>query len=153
MMTPAGNRHGIVCLNIGFELKLYLRQHPVGVAMCNDPGIITQRNPDSVRGGDVVYFSYERLPKGAVPLGFSAIQPEIVFEVKSPSDRWKDLHTKVAEYLQAGVSVVCVVDFETESVIMNYGDEPTTTLTKYDNLTLNNVLPGFSVPVRNFFAD
>ena len=34
--------------------------------MCNDSWIQTGSNPDTVRGGDVCFFSYERLPKQTV---------------------------------------------------------------------------------------
>ncbi len=42
--------------------------------------------------------------------------PELVIEVRSPSDRWGQLFTKVGEYLAAGVLAVVVVDPNTETV-------------------------------------
>jgi Uma2 family endonuclease len=153
MMTPAGFRHGMVCVNIGFELKIFLKDHPLGVAISNDPGVITERNPDSVRGPDVAYFSYARLPKGSVPIGFSEISPEVAFEVKSPSNSWSELQTKAAEYLKAGTIVVCVVDPDTETATVFSDTVPPKTLSADDTLTFEAVLPGFAVPVCKFFAD
>ena len=36
----------------------------LGRVVTNDSGIVTQRDPDTVRGADVAYYSYARLPKG-----------------------------------------------------------------------------------------
>ena len=65
---------------------------------------------DSVRGGDVVFYSYTRLPRGPIPEGYLEVVPELVFEVRSPSDRWAKITAKVGEYLDAGVLVACVLD-------------------------------------------
>jgi len=45
--------------------------------MCNDSGVITERNPDSVRGADVAFYSYKRLPKGALARGYGPEVPEL----------------------------------------------------------------------------
>jgi Uma2 family endonuclease len=73
-------------------------------------GVVTERDPDTVRGADVAYFSYERLPKGPLPEGYPEVAPELVFEVLSPGDRWKKISAKIDEYLAAGVKLVYVVD-------------------------------------------
>jgi Uma2 family endonuclease len=82
----------------------------LGRVITNDSGVVTERDPDTVRGADVAYFSYERLPKGQLPEGYPDVAPELVFEVLSPDDRWKNISAKVDEYLAAGVKLVYVVD-------------------------------------------
>ena len=62
------------------------------------------------------FYSYARMPRGPLPRGYLDVVPELVFEVRSPTDRWSKMLVKVSEYLEAGVTVVCLVDEGTENV-------------------------------------
>jgi len=44
----------------------------------------------------------------------------LVIEVKSPTDQWKDITKKVAEYLNVGVDIVCVCVFSILNVAKRY---------------------------------
>ena len=152
VMSPVPGRvHGQVCGEIAWQLINFVKAQGVGRVLTNDAGIITERNPDSVRGADVAYYSYARLPKGPVISSYGPEIPELVFEVKSPSDRWPKLQAKVAEYLGAGVLFVTVVDPEDEVAVVYSGEGPPRTLGRDDELTYSDVLPGFSVMVGKLF--
>jgi Uma2 family endonuclease len=97
-------------------LGRYLDDYPVGRVVTNDASMITERGPDTVEAPDVSYYSYERVPKCPLPDGLLPAAPEVVFEVRSPSDLWSELHAKVAEYLNASVKAVCVLDDHTRTV-------------------------------------
>jgi Uma2 family endonuclease len=124
----------------------------VGRVVGNDSGIVTERDPDTVRGADVGFFSYKRFPKGPLPQGYLKVAPDVVFEVRSPGDRWRDILAKVAEYLAAGVLRVCVLDQQTETITVYSPDEPEVKLTRDQELVLPDILPGFAVRVSRFFA-
>lgn len=151
MMNMPGARHGWICSNIAGILRDFVKPHDLGYVLTNDSGVITERNPDSVRGADVAYYSYGRIPKGQLPAGYPKVAPELVFEVRSPDDRWKNILTKVAEYLQAGVLTVCVVDPEDEIVIVYHPDRPEERLDIEKTLNFPEILPGFAVQVRELF--
>jgi len=144
-------RHGQVCINIAFLLRDYLKGHNLGHVIGNDAGIITRRDPDTVRGGDVWYVSYQKMPKGPLPNDYLPVPPDIVFEVLSENDRWPRVYAKIAEYLAVGVPVVCIVDPRDETVRLYFPDDPEIVLTSADELTLPNQLPGFSVLVQRLF--
>src|SRR3954469_14702650 len=97
----AGSKHGKICITIGALIYNHVDAHDLGHVMSNDTWIQTGSNPDTVRGADIFFISYERLPKGAVPDGIGQVAPELVVEVRSPSDRWTDIIAKVLEYLRA----------------------------------------------------
>ena len=78
------------------------------------------------------------------------VVPELVFEVRSPGDRWAEIQIKIGEYRRAGVKVVCVADDPTERVHV-FDDETIRLLSGDDELTLPDILPGFRVAVRWFF--
>src|SRR5262245_1454290 len=151
-MNMPAPRHGYFCNKVGRILGNFAEEHDLGRVMCNDSGVITERGPDTVRGADVCYYSFTRLPKGPVPEGYLAVVPELLFEVRSPTDRWSKIIGKVGEYLNAGVLVVCVLDPQTETLTVYPADEIQRVLTPDDDLTLPDLLgPDFRMAVRRFF--
>lgn len=144
-------RHGYYCNQIGRLIGNFVEDRGLGRVMSNDSGVVTERGPDTVRGADVSYYSYERLPRGDLPEGYLPVSPELVFEIRSPGDRWARILVKVGEYLGAGVVVVCVHDIQTRTLTVYRSDEPQQILREEDELTLPDILPGFRVPVRRFF--
>lgn len=148
--TP-GFRHGLVCSNIARLLGNFASEHDLGRVVANDSGVVTERRPDTVRGADVAFYSFTRLPKDSVPKGYPALAPELIFEVLSPGDRWPDVLAKVSEYLKAGVLAVCVVDPEQQIVIVHDSDHPSRTLTANDELKLPEWVGNWRIAVRLLF--
>jgi Uma2 family endonuclease len=143
--------HGMICSYIDCLVGIHVRTNDLGRVMCNDTWIKTGSNPDTVRGADLCFFSYERLPKGKLPEGLLPVAPDLVVEVRSPSDRWNAVLIKVGEYLTAGVRVVVVLDPATASASVYRTDELQQIYHNSDVLTLPEVLPGFSVVVSQLF--
>lgn len=150
-MTPPPPRHGEICMQAGYLLRRYLEDNPIGRVVCNDSSMLTERNPDSVRGPDVSYYSYKRVPKGPLPAGLLPVAPELVLEIRSPSDRWSELHVKIAEYLRVDVKAVCVFDDDTRSVHVFYADREPQVLTVDDEFSLPSILGDFRVKTAQFF--
>ncbi|CAN5795505.1 Uma2 family endonuclease [soil metagenome] len=150
-MTVPGPRHGQVCCKATRIVGNYVEEHDLGHVVSNDSGIITERDPDTVRGADVAFYSYARYPKGPLPKNYTPAVPELVFEVRSPSDRWAKVVKKVAEYLDAGVLVVCVLDPEAQTAHLYAADEPVQVLSKDQELSIPEILGEFRVLVGRFF--
>jgi Uma2 family endonuclease len=150
-MNPPLFRHGQVCSQTDRLVGGFAEAAGIGRTTCNDSGVITERDPDTVRGADVAFYSYERLPKDVIPEGYAPVAPDLVFEVLSPHDRWSHVLAKVAEYLNAGVTVVCVLDPQDETAQLYRADRPVQILTSGDELTIPEVLGDFRVPVHRFF--
>jgi Uma2 family endonuclease len=146
------SRHAAICSNVDFALRSYLVHHDLGRVMCNDAAVRTERGPDTVRGADIAFISYNRRAKGPIPAN-SYIEevPEIVFEVRSPSDRWPPLMAKVAEYLEAGVKYVCVLEDQPPLARVYTAEDPGRIVTAEADLTFPDILPGFAVRVAQFF--
>jgi Uma2 family endonuclease len=152
-MNMPSPRHGEICLQAGHLLKLFLAANPIGRAVSNDSGIITQTDPDTVRGADVAFYSYARLPADT-PLparGYAGVVPDVVFEVRLYTDRWSTLHTKVAEYLAAGVTAVAVLDEQTQRAWVYSADDEPREFGHDDPLRLPPPLEGWQVNVNQFF--
>ncbi len=143
--------HGYFCSVIDRLVGNHVTNHDLGRVVSNDAGVVTARDPDTVRGPDVAYYSFERVPRGPIPLNGYWPAPDLVFEVRSPDDRWKEIHHKVGEYLHAGVLTVVVVDPSAQTVHVFSADRPVELLTADDELALDDVLPGFRVAVGKLF--
>lgn len=150
--TPMpGAEHGEVCGNAFALVREVVKAAGLGRVMVNDTFVRT--GPDTYRGADVCYVSFARLPKEQpTPKGPLDVAPELVIEVRSPTDRTGDIQIKVGEYLNAGVTVVVVLypGIDAATVYRQTDDFPQR-MHNGDELTLPDVLPGFAVPVRRFF--
>jgi Uma2 family endonuclease len=150
-MDLPGFRHGEVCGRIAYFLADFLKTRRVGRAVINNSGIITKRDPDTVRGADVAFYSFARLPRELSPKGYPSITPEVVFEVRSPSDSWPELLAKAAEYLKAGVLAVTVVDPDTQTMQVCRPTAPPSVLTADDTLVLPEIHDDFRIVAARFF--
>jgi Uma2 family endonuclease len=144
-------KHGKVCYRAATTFGAFINAADLGHVTTNDSFVKTADEPDRVRGADVCFFSYERLPKGELPEGLLPVAPDLVIEVRSPSERWNSVFTKVGEYLSVGVRAVVIIDMATRSASVYRNDEFQQVFDNGDELTISDVLPGFSVAVRKFF--
>jgi Uma2 family endonuclease len=152
VMTLPFPWHGYVCGRVVRFVGGFIDTNDLGYGVSNDSGIITERDPDTLRGADFAFYSYQRVPKGSLKKrGYLSVAPDLAMEVKSADDRWKDILAKVAEYLNAGVTVVCVLDPERNTATVYRADQPEQTFSADDMLSFPEVLPGFSVQVRRLF--
>jgi Uma2 family endonuclease len=151
-MPPPGARAGFLCNRLGRLLGNIAEEHDLGYVLNNDSGVVTERGPDSVRGPDVSFYSHAKLPKGSLPLGYPDAPPDLIAEVLSPHDRWPVVLAKVAEYRNAGVDAVIVVDPERRIVHLYDGDEPVRVHGEADELALPGPLAGHRIPVARILA-
>jgi Uma2 family endonuclease len=100
---------------------------------------------------DVAFYSFQKLPPGPLPEGYLQEAPDLVFEVRSAGDRWKKILGKVAEYLNAGVQAVCVLDQQTETAHAYYADLPVRIFQAEEDLVIPEVLGEFHAKVKRFF--
>ena len=146
-----GGEHGIVCGQAFAILFGFVKPRGLGRLMTNDTFIYAGTNPDSVRGADVSYISYNRLPKDQpAPKGPFEIPFELVIEVRLPTDRMREISKKIDDYLEAGVDVVVLLEPAVQNATI-FRKDSEQQFTIEDELTLPDILPGFSVPVRKFF--
>lgn len=150
-VSPPGWRHGRIAIRIGQLLENYLDGNDIGRTSGLDTGVVTERDPDTVRGADLCYHSYARLPVELDPADYPAVSPEIIWEVRSPSDRWTKVLGKAHEYLEADVLVVCIVDPERQCFVTYYPDRPDETLPLGAVWTEPTILPGFELSVEKVF--
>src|SRR5271165_889101 len=77
-------RHGEICKKVGRILGNWVEEEDLGRVLSNDTGVITERDPDTVRGADISFYSYARVPRGPLPDRYLDTPPDLVVEVLSP---------------------------------------------------------------------
>ncbi len=147
-----GSRHGRACTKLSTRLDVFTEENRLGRVVNCDTFVRVKINPPRVRGADVAYLSYAKWPEhleftdGPLPAS-----PELVGEVKSPSDTWPEVLVKVNDYLTAGVLVVLVLHPPKQTITAYRSGVEPMVFTVADTLTIPDVLPGFSVPVASLF--
>jgi Uma2 family endonuclease len=109
-------------------------------------------DPDRMRKPDVSVIKMDRIKKLANPNpGYMPIVPDLAVEVISTNDTVRDVNEKLHEYREAGFPLVWIVDPDLRMVTVHplmgkpfirIGD---------DELTAENVLPGFACKVTDLF--
>jgi Uma2 family endonuclease len=141
-MPPPGTLHGVCCLKVGRVVGNFVESKGLGTVASNDAGFITERDPDTVRGADVAFWSRQSLP--TVPRGYAGVPPDLAVEVVSPEDHFSRLTRKVVHYLEHGVRLLWVIDPEDRSLTVYRSDQPLRILGEGDTLSGEDVLPGFT---------
>lgn len=148
-MPPTKGPHGFVQLNVGVILSGFVKANRLGWVV-TESGTILERDPDTVRGPDVAFYSIARQP--TIPEEWFEIPPDLAVEVLSPSDRRGRVREKIREYLANGVRVVWLVDPDARTVTAYTGTLRGIEFDSTDTLDAADVLPGFSCRVADFFA-
>jgi Uma2 family endonuclease len=149
-VSRPGERHGFVCLNVGRVLGNYTFQRRQGYACSNDTGLLLERDPDTVRGPDLVLYTkvsrYDDLK-----VRYSDEPPALAVEVLSPNDRWGAVTRRITQFLQRGVALVWLVDPEGRTVTVYRNGQLPQVLEGEDELACEEVLPGFRCRTADFF--
>jgi Uma2 family endonuclease len=137
---------------LGGALLDYLKARDVGRAVGADA--MMRLFPGLVRLPDASFISWARFPKkkrrrGEIP----TIAPDLVVEVLSKGNTPKEMKRKLGEYFRAGVRLVWYVDPAKRTVTVYTAVDRFTVLHEDDTLDGGDVLPGFSLSIRDWFAE
>ena len=149
--VSAGQNHGKYVLNIAIPVGSFVKSHRLGSVMASDSGVQLERNPDTIREPDFAFISAEREPLGTSVPGYSQTIPDLVVEIRSPSDSRYAFADKIRMWLSYGVRIAWGVFPETRTIEVHAANGGITTLTDADTLDGGDVLPGFSLPVSEIF--
>ncbi|MGO9918171.1 MAG: Uma2 family endonuclease, partial [Isosphaeraceae bacterium] len=82
-VPPAMPEHGRLCGDASYVLETYGRQSGRGFALSNDSAVLTERDPDTVRGAGVCFYSHARWPRSEVGTHLPPVPPDVAVEVVS----------------------------------------------------------------------
>jgi len=152
-LSPGGYEHSRISIKVAFALERWAVDSGLGRVIGNEAGLIVESSPDTIRGADVAYLSYQRLPKGAEPTGFFKTPPELVVVILGKGQNWRDMVEKAGEYLSMGVDRGWVMNPETRRVHVFRSDAEPAILGDDNLLADESILPGFSCSINSLFTD
>jgi Uma2 family endonuclease len=132
-------------------LKNFLDQHRLGVA--NGPDGMMRLAPGLIRIPDVSFVSRDQFPDGKpgrepVPL----LSPTLAVEILSRNNTRDEMERKLRDYFAAGSRLVWYLDPEERSVRVYTSPETFNTLDESKALDGGDILPGFHLEIREWFA-
>jgi Uma2 family endonuclease len=152
-LTPPGEAHGRIGFRVALALGRFVEDHGLGVCYLAETGFLLGRNPDTVRAPDAAFVAGER--RVATASGYVESAPDVVVEVRSPSETRADAVRKARLWIAAGARTVWNVDPERRVVDVydreSDGAAASRTLSVGDDLDGGAALPGFRLPVSAIF--
>ena len=148
-MAP-GDPHATVVFRIATIIGVYSDTNNYGARRTGEPGYRLDRDPDTVRAPDVAWFSPERTPPSDTE-GYPEVAPDVIFEVKSPSNSNPEMAAKARMWISYGSKIAVVADPQHSTFTVFLPTSEPLVLTEYDVFDGDEVMPGFSCAVWRFF--
>jgi Uma2 family endonuclease len=151
-MTPAGWKHGAITGRLHIWLGRHVEQNDLGMVLAAETGFCLSRDPDTVRAPDIAFLAKARAQSFPSDETYWPGVPDLAVEVVSPGDRSGEIDEKVKAWLDAGASMVWLVNPAWRSVTVYRSATQITTLTENDELSGEEVIEGFRCRVGDLFA-
>ena len=132
-------------------LGSYVNKHDLGVVHGTDWPV--RLMPGLVRWPDVYFVSRNKLPGGAMPTTLRQnLIPDLVVEFRPEGEQWDKRSRKREEYFFHGVRVVWQIDPKKRRLEVYTSPIPFHRYHEPDTLDGGEVLPGFSLSLKDLFA-
>jgi Uma2 family endonuclease len=151
-MSPAGDEHGRVGMELAIPLGFHVKKNNLGKLYLAETGFLVKTKPDTVRAPDIAFVRMERFQKTPRVKSYREGAPDLAVEVVSPSDTVNEVDQKVTEWLEAGASMVWIINPKPKTITIYRSLTDIITLTEKDTLDGGEVVPGFQIPVAEIFA-
>jgi len=152
-MAPAGGEQGEIGPNLVMFLGPYVRQNKLGRVFSNEAAFTIDPVNNIARAPDVAFVAAGRLPTGALVKGAIPFPPDLAVEIISPSDVLLEVEEKVAEYLEAGVKLIWVINPRRKVVyVYRAGSNQRETLQGNADLDGEMIVPGFKIKIAELFT-
>ena len=139
---------GLATSHISYAVSNWADSHNYGRTAIGC-GYWLERDPDTVRAATITWVAPGRIPKGTQ--GYPELAPDLAVEVKSCSTSHPEITAKAYMWLSYGSQQVWVAYPLTATIIIYRLNTTTVTLGEDDVLDGGDLLPGFSIPVRDLF--
>lgn len=149
VMSPSGYESDEVAAEAIRLLGNWVRPRRLGRVAASSAGFRLPNANRDVRAPNASFVSAERLRRS--PQSFAELAPDLMVEVKSPTDSLEALEAKILEFLLLGTQVGLLIDPETRTIAVYRAGQPTVVLDNEDRLTVPDVLPGWEVSVADLW--
>ena len=151
-LMPPGYRHNKIMGFVTYVLMSFVVPRSLGTVLPGDLGVIVERGPDTVRAPDIAFFSEQTIPLDEETPSYAEVVPDLAIEVGSPNDSMPERETRARMWIGHGVALVWMVHPESESIDVYRPGQEIETLSVGDQITGQDVIPGFQSAVADLFA-
>ena len=146
-----GMEHSFIAATLTGELRTHIKSQKSGIVLESSASYRMSRG--NIRKPDVSFVSKERIIEKRP--SFTAFEgaPDLAVEVISPTDIWWEIMQKLDEYFSSGCRLVWLISPLDQRVLVYRYDQRSQILQLGDLLDGEEVVPGFSLPVADLFAD
>jgi Uma2 family endonuclease len=151
IMPPEGGETGNRSILLGTFLTQWAWQDGTGVTFGSSTGFIlpngAMRAPDAawVRRSRLTALTADQKQK------FLPLCPDVVVEIRSPSDRLNNLQEKMQEYLDTGAQLGWLIDPPSRTLYVYRPNRPVERLEHPATIAGDPVLPGFSLDLQTIW--
>jgi len=147
-----GWQESLLAMVLGQRLRNFLDDHNLGVV--TGPDGMSRLFADTVRGPDVAFVSWSRMPGGRLPTDpVPDLVPDFVIEVLSLGNTRAEMARKRREYFQAAVRLVWMIDPRRRTVAVFTAADSVTIAQEFDRIDGGDVIPGWVVDLEKLFAE
>ncbi len=153
VMKARGNYESWLTSIICGQFMEYLFERRLGILL-GSSGVL-RIQPDLGRSGTLMFVAWTSMPGGQLPPREDSVPelvPDLVLEIRFPSNTPREMERKRKEYFTAGVKHVWEIDPVSESARAYTGVESVREIPKGGTLEAEDVLPGFSLSLEQVFA-
>jgi Uma2 family endonuclease len=140
--------HAFITALLTGALLNFLQQNPIGRVLVE----ARYRLPGDERHDLIPDLSFVSKEKPLVSKGAAPFMPDLAVEVQSPGQSDKFMADKADYYLAKGVRMVWLV-YPEKRIVEVLTPDDRHLLNDADTLEGGDVLPGFSLPIRDIFAE
>ena len=152
-LMPTGvPAHGWVIWAVFRALDAHVTSRGLGEVFPDQMGYTLPHRHDTVRVPDVSFVSAGRFPVPAPRRGPMCLAPDLAVEVLSESDTHTAMRKKLDDDFEAGVQLVWLVGLDGRGVDVRAPGAALQWVGEPGVLDGGNVVPGFSLPVRDLFV-
>jgi Uma2 family endonuclease len=147
-----GAEESLLAIWLGSLIHEFVRSRNLGI-VTGEAGLL-ELTGGTVRAPDVSFISWDRMPKRRRPSKpIPALIPDLAVEVLSKRNTKKEMARKRKEYFRSGVRLVWEINPKKRTVCVYTAFDQFQDLTSLDTLAGDPVLPGFTVPLAQLFAE
>lgn len=144
--------HGNKTARLSGPVIVYVEDNDLGECFAAETRFTIAKNPDTTIGPDFAFIAKERLT-GIPPRGYLHLVPDLVVETRSPGDTHREFALKVSQWIEAGARLVWALDPSARTLTIHRPGVDPVRLTIDDTLSGEDVLPGFTLPLRRLFRE
>jgi Uma2 family endonuclease len=151
-MWDLSYERGLRTMTLSCLVGLFVEENRLGRCHAANTGFLLEKDPDTVLAVSFSFTREERMPPRPI-WSYGEVVPDLVLLTRAPSTSDEEAQERVALWLKAGAKETWVLDLNRRCLTVHRSNHAPQIIAENEMLTCEDLLPGFSVPLREVFED